>query len=153
MIGRNDLGRFLHRYDPARIEAWHYLPALLGRLCLAFEGYDENWLITPTLRRFWRVLHECWPYAVLFCDLDQRDLAHMVLGSLKSFRVLAVPGQSNRAIGFERDELEAFLDHQFEASLERCYAHRGIRRTLWLRRREVCAYLRHPLEAVVSPKR
>ena len=43
MIERSELGPFMHLYDPARLEPRKYLPALFGRMCFSFEGYDDNW--------------------------------------------------------------------------------------------------------------
>jgi hypothetical protein len=148
MIQRNELTQFLHIYDPASLEPWRYLPTLFGRMCFSFDGYDDTWQIDPNLRRFWRVLNECWPYWVLFCDLGQRDLRFMTMGCLQSFRAITVEGQNNAAIFFDRDELNHFLDQQFHQTFERCRFRRGIKRTLQLRRKAIAEYFRQPLQAV-----
>ncbi len=127
MIRQNNLTEFLHRFDLYRPEAWHYLPQLFGRLCLSYEGFELNWSFHPDLRRFWRVFHECWPHWTLFLDLGQQDLRVMTLGCLKSFHLLAIPGQDNGAVFYDRDELDAFIESRFptHAGLLRAYAWHG----------------------------
>ena len=148
MIERNELGPFMRVYNPASLETWKHLPDLFGRMVFSFDGFEDNWSFEPNLRRFWRVLNECWPYWVLFCDLGQRDLRFMTLGCLRSFQAITVPDQSNVAIFFDRDELNQFLDEQFRQTHERCSWFRGMKRILLLRRREVLAYFRQPLDSI-----
>ena len=149
MIRQNNLTQFLHRFDLNRPEAWHYLPRHFGRLCFSFEGFESNWSFPAELRRFWRVLHECWPHWTLFLDLGQQDLKVMTLGSLKSFRMITIPGQTNGAIFFDRDELDAFIEEDFRRTFECCQHASRMKRRLFLRRKEVLAYFREPLHPMI----
>jgi hypothetical protein len=48
MILKNELGPFMHVYDPARLEPWKFLPDLFGRMVFSFDGFEDNWQIDRT---------------------------------------------------------------------------------------------------------
>ena len=118
-----------------RVSALHKLPmgralkARLGSLIFYLEDYDcdpRQLHAIAEVRRFCAAFHRRWPYWLYFCDLGQDDLKFMTFCCLDSFAAMQVDGQTNAAIGYDRQELDRFLEAD-RAPLQELCARAGLR--------------------------
>jgi hypothetical protein len=99
LIEVGDATDFLKRFGRCRLSLGRELKALMNRLALFIEGYDNDpreIYAIPEVRRFYQQLWQRWPYWLYFCNLDTKNLMMMVMCCLGSLDALKVQGRDHR---------------------------------------------------------
>lgn len=111
-VERGDFPHFLGVYGTDSLPHGRELAAMMNRLVLAVDGYNDDprevYLIRE-VRRFFASLNQEWPYLLYFANLDTENFQTVVLCLLPSIATIKRDGSAVAGVEYDRLELVQWL--------------------------------------------
>lgn len=145
-----DFSHFLSTFGVDRLPDGRALAAMMNRLILAVDGYNDDprevYLI-PEVRRFFDSLNQEWPHLLYFANLDTENFQSVVMCLLPSIATIKRDGSAVAGVEYDRLELVRWLSAGFAPMNAMCERAGLSERAIFERTKALFEYFDLPFDA------